>query len=349
MPRRNNKRTSVEDRQRIIDKYLANEDFLATAHDLGIKRTTAYTIIRQYQQTGSIETRHGGGRRASLDNESIDFLVMIVEAEPTITIKRLNTTLREIFPLKQHVSDATVSRALQGQLITVKLCHNIPQNRNSQEVKEARSIFAHYMYERGLQQHRIYLDETGYNLYTKRTYGRAPRGERVNRIVGGQRGGNITLIAAISDKVGLVYHEIHTNSVNKDIFKDYFTSLDVVIGEEDCVILMDNAPCHNGISEVFSDRAIRYLPPHSPFLNPIENCFSAIKARLKHSLNNVVERCDAAAARRAGTSLRAYRERLLIQCMEASLETVTPQLTSSDYTHSNTYLRKCVSKEDIWD
>ena len=67
------------------------------------------------------------------------------------------------------------------------------------------------------------MDKSGYNLYTKLTYGRALRGERVNMTVGGQRGGNVTIVAVISDQVGLVYHEIHISNVNKDAFKDYLT------------------------------------------------------------------------------------------------------------------------------
>ena len=47
----------MEDKQRIVYKYKANEDFLMTAANLGIKRTSAYTIIRRYQKTGSLENQ----------------------------------------------------------------------------------------------------------------------------------------------------------------------------------------------------------------------------------------------------------------------------------------------------
>ena len=69
----------------------------------------------------------------------------------------------------------------------MKKCHNIPEIRNTDAVNDSFVTFAHYMYENGLQQHRIYVDETGYNLrvYTSRSYGRAPQGRRVNKIVGG--------------------------------------------------------------------------------------------------------------------------------------------------------------------
>ncbi|KAG7168394.1 putative DDE superfamily endonuclease domain-containing protein 1 [Homarus americanus] len=234
---------------------------------------------------------------------------MLVEATPTITIRELNHTLRQTFPGKPHVCNMTVSRALDGELITLKQVHNVSANRNSEEMKAARVAFAQYMYEDGIHQHCVYVDETGYNLYTCRTYGRAPWGQRVNRIVAGQRGSKVTLIAAISNLVGLFYYEIHVKSVTKEVFKNFMTSLDSVLGPEAAVILMDNAPCHAGIEQDFKDRVIKKLPPHSPFLNPTENCFSVLKATVKRQLNNIADRCDARAARRHGVTLTMYRER----------------------------------------
>ena len=289
------------------------------------------------------------GRHRKLDDESLDFLVMMIEAVPTITLKELNDTLQTTWPGKQPVSDSTVARALDGALITLKKCENIPQSRNSPAVKDARVEFAHYMYERGPQKHRVYVDETGYNLYTKRTYGRAARGERVVRTVGGQRGGNITLIAAISDVGGLIYHEIHVQSVTKEVFHDFLASLEVILGEDDAVVIMDNAPCHRDAAQSLTNHEMRYLPPYSPFLNPIENCFGVLKATLKHHLNNIAGGCDTAAARRVGQTLRAYREEKLRGAMEEALIVITPQLTHSNYVHSNTHLMKCLHKEDIWD
>ena len=32
----------------------------------------------------------------------------------------------------------------------------------------------------GASSHKMYIDETGYNMWTRRTYGRAPMGQRVN-------------------------------------------------------------------------------------------------------------------------------------------------------------------------
>ena len=249
MPPRRNSRITDADRGRLIECFTNGEDFVSLSANLGINRATAYSIIRRYQQHGQVARRpRAGGRPQSLDRESIDFLVLLIEANPCITLNELNATLHEIFPRKPNVSTMTVSRALQGELITLKLAHNVPNTRNSPEVKERRLEYATWMYDEGIHKHRIYIDEAGFNLYTKRAYGRAPMGQRVNRIVSGQRGGNVTVITAISDQVGVLYYEVHTRSVTFDAFSSFIASLEAFVNGEDVVLIMDNAPCHNNVT-----------------------------------------------------------------------------------------------------
>ena len=146
MPR-NYRRVSDIDRNRIIEKYESGEDFLTTARQLGINRTTAYQIIRRYQDQGEDQERviRTPGRKKKLSNEAIDFLVLLIDSTPTITIQEMNQTLRDIFIHEPHVCDSTITRALQCELITLKLCENVPENRNEEHVKEARARYSHDM------------------------------------------------------------------------------------------------------------------------------------------------------------------------------------------------------------
>ena len=75
------------------------------------------------------------------------------------------------------------------------------------------------MVDTGMAAHRIYIDETGMNLHLSRSRGRAEAGRRAARIVCGQRGENMTVILAISDRVGVVYHEIAWGGVNTERFR----------------------------------------------------------------------------------------------------------------------------------
>ena len=350
MPARRNNRISDADKERLIESFNKGEDFVSLGVSLGINRSTAYTIIRRYQQNGqAARLPRAGGRPLSLDRESIDFLILLIEANPCITLNELNDTLRDVFPGKPHVSNMTVSRSLQGELITLKLARNIPNNRNSPQVKTLRLEYANWMYAEGIHKHRIYIDETGFNLYTRRAYGRAPMGQRVNRIVSGQRGGNVTVITAISDQVGVLYYEVHARSVTFDTFNSFIASLEAIIHGEDIVIILDNVPCHNNVERVYPEIVFKKLPPHSPFLNPIEECFSVFKAYLKQHLNGVVNLINAPAAARAGVPQYRQRQELLEQAIHATLRmSVTRDVVSANYRHSNTYLPSCLRSEDIW-
>ena len=350
MPPRRYNRIADDDRQRIIECFNNGQDFLTLAATLGVKRTTTYSIVRRYNQNGYVLRRpNAGGRRVLLDHEAVDFLIMLIEANPCYTLNEMNNQLRDIFPRQPRVSTMTLSRHLKNELITMKQARNIPQNRNSLEVKEQRVAYANWMFEEGIQKHRIYIDETGFNLYTKRAYGRAPIGERVNRVVSGQRGGNVTVITAISDQVGVLYYEVHLGSVKAETFNEFMASMEAIIEDEDVVILMDNAPCHRGILEVYPELQLKYLPPHSPFLNPIEECFSVFKAYLKQYLNDITNAVNAPAAARAGVNQQHLRQGLLQQAVHATLRTsVTREVVAANYRHSNSYLATCLRQEDIW-
>ena len=78
-------------------------------------------MIRQYQRQHAEPLAEASrpGQQKLLDDESIDLLVMLVEGNVTITVKDLNRSLRDVFPPKRQVSDATVSRALEGEFFTV--------------------------------------------------------------------------------------------------------------------------------------------------------------------------------------------------------------------------------------
>ena len=140
MPRQPYRRVSAEDRQRIVSDFRSGLDYVACAERLGVRRSTAYSIVRRYQDTGDIElgAAPSGGRPPKLDAEMRDFFVMLIEDLPSITLKNMNTLLRATWPHKPHVNESTIARALSGMLISVKLCNDVPANRNRPDVVENR-------------------------------------------------------------------------------------------------------------------------------------------------------------------------------------------------------------------
>ena len=131
MPRRH-RTISAEDRQRIIQAYRDGNDYVSVARQLSVKRTTAWSIVAKWLRTGETEARRRGGNRPKkVDDEMLDFFLMLIDDDPTITLKRMNEAVRAAWPDKPRVSTASISRALHGSLITVKQTRNISANRNT--------------------------------------------------------------------------------------------------------------------------------------------------------------------------------------------------------------------------
>ena len=73
----------------------------------------------------------------------------------------------------------------------------MPAARNSEDVKTAHQLYATWLLRTGLDEKLIFVDEAGINLFTRRTRGRAPVGQRATRVVGGTKGKNLTFCLAL--------------------------------------------------------------------------------------------------------------------------------------------------------
>lgn len=118
---------------------------MACAERLGIRRSTAYSIVRRYQDTGEVQLAAapggGGGRPPKMDAEMRDFLVMLIEDVPTMSLREMNALMRATWPDKPRVNESTIARALSGMLISVKLVNDVPANRNRPDIVQERARY----------------------------------------------------------------------------------------------------------------------------------------------------------------------------------------------------------------
>lgn len=129
-----------------------------------------------------------------------------------------------------------------------------------------------------------FIDESGGNLAMTRLYGRAPTGERVVGSVPQNYGQNITILGALSahgvDAVMTV-----EGATDATVFRTYLKEvLGPTLSPGD-IVVMDNLGAHKatGIQQMLARRGVclRYLPPYSPDLSPIELCWSKLKTGLR--------------------------------------------------------------------
>ncbi len=136
------------------------------------------------------------------------------------------------------------------------------------------------------------IDESGVNTSMTRLYGRAPKGERVLGSVPHDHGPNVTIIGSISLE-GVEAAMSFEGAVNGDIFRVFVEQVLAPTLREGDVVVMDNLPSHKvrGIEEAIQSRGAQllYLPPYSPDLSPIEECWSKVKTWLKKMAARTVD------------------------------------------------------------
>ncbi len=132
----------------------------------------------------------------------------------------------------------------------------------------------------------VFLDESGIHTEMSRDYGRSPKGQRVYEAkrMRPKAENKVTVIAALSLAGLLAPCELNGNLTGESF---YAYVRDILIPElqPGQILILDNLSCHkvSGITDMLEQSGIqwRYLPPYSPDMSAIEECWSKIKAYLK--------------------------------------------------------------------
>ena len=357
MPTNTYNRISNEDRVRLINAFEDPDgDYKDLARTLDINVETARSIIRSYLKTSRRHKKpRGGSHNCKVDGEIRLALQSIIEEEPLLTLNQINHELRQRLPEKPVIDISTISKTLQGMLITLKLSQDVVTARNSDPVLTRRKDYAGWLLQTGIHGKLVYLDECGFNLWTKRSFGRSLRGTRVPRVVNNQRGSNVMVTLATSPTHGLIHSEIRVGSVNRETFKVFISGLcfkiSEMFGNEQVFIIMDNARPHMrpSLPEESENISIIYLPPYSPFLNPVEHAISCYKAAIKRiiSQQNWQSSITLAAAQEAGVPLTTYRLNRLTEVANECLTEITVIKCLHWYNHTYSFLTRCINKEHV--
>jgi transposase len=129
-----------------------------------------------------------------------------------------------------------------------------------------------------------FLDESGVNLGMTRLYGRATPGERVVEATPGISGPHYTVIATLGMQ-GVQAPLLFEGAMTTLKFKTYIEDVLAPTLRRGDILLMDNLSAHKSdqVRAALEARGVQliFLPPYSPDLNPIEHCWSKMKAALR--------------------------------------------------------------------
>ena len=163
----------------------------------------------------------------------------------------------------------------------------------------------------------IFIDETWAKTNMTRLRGRAPRGRRLVDKTPHGHWQTTTLIAALGIE-GMQCSTVVDGAVNGDVFEAFVEQVLIPQLKPGDIVVMDNLSSHKRArvrERIEATQAeLRYLPPYSPDLNPIELVSSKIKQLLR--------------------TLKTRTKDALWQSMQAVLDAVTPSDAINCFRHA---------------
>ncbi|KAH7967692.1 hypothetical protein HPB52_001652 [Rhipicephalus sanguineus] len=337
-------RVSPVDRCRIIDVHRRGGDLKVLSETLGINIKTVRSIAATDRDTA--KTRGGSSKKFGPD--VVDALQQIVQENPSFTLEQIKRALKEEMP-NIEVSTSTIDRLLDGHGYSVKLLTQRPVDRNRADVKQLRRRYAQWLQSEGTTLTRYYIDETNFNVWCSRSFGRAKRGAPACRLSTSEKGANINVIACMSAS-GLVHWTI-ADKVHWAVFNDFLAEVSRKVSQQEpgiqAVFLFDTAPAHRRAEQAVlaaSDHTVKWLPPYSPFFNPIEELFSKFKAGVKGFLS---ERRDDLLTTPGGISKKEHRRALLVEAAGRSMQHIQRVDCAAYDRHNYTFVQAALDCLDM--
>ncbi|XP_041759173.1 uncharacterized protein LOC121586508 [Coregonus clupeaformis] len=206
-------------------------------------------------------------------------------AHPNLKRSTVNSIIRT-FRQEKRIDrrPTTIGHLLKRHQVSMKHIYLVPFERNNDWVKQLQAEYAKrvMVLDAAVNHHKyIFFDEAGFNLAKTWRCRRNLIGQRATAQVPGKHGGNISICTAISED-GVVERRPLLGSYNAAHLIVFLNEIEQACQGEGVtyVIVWDNVRFHHAEVVQAWFRAYPrfvtlYLPPYSPFLNPIEDFSSA--------------------------------------------------------------------------
>ncbi|KAG8802881.1 hypothetical protein FRC16_008491 [Serendipita sp. 398] len=267
--------------------YTAEEISLALRRPI----RTVYAILAKARSGADFLPKPRGPRGSYvLSEQDIQYLIMLIQRSPDLYLDELKERLFEGTGASPSIP--TIYRALRRAGFTRKTITKAARERDDAKRAEYCARIAQY-----LPHERVYVDESRFDRRTStRTRAWAFCGERAFSKVFFLRGKSYSILPALSLD-GILHVKVVENAFIMETFNEFIRELiekmnpyDPVNHNKNSVIIMDNCRIHKDpeMIEMAEQRGVRieYLPPYSPDYNPIELCFSGMKAWFRRNGND---------------------------------------------------------------
>lgn len=272
-------------RELIIKQYDSGKSSRQISDDLDVPCTTVRSVISKFKNSGVFENeKKKCGRKKRLNNDIENLIKNEISHDCSITLNKLKNIIAQ--QTGQTISETSVHRAIANFEYSFKRVQLIPERRNIENninirFEYAREVIAYD------QERLIFIDEFGVNCSMRKRYGRAPLGETPRKNVSTIRSKNFSVAAAMSCNELLCF-KIKESAYNGESFIEYIQELITILSRKNLknmIIICDNVPFHkaSAVSDVCiqNNHKLKFLPPYTPQLNPIEEVFSAWKEHIR--------------------------------------------------------------------
>lgn len=331
--RRQKNKISNEVRALIIRGMNDGSSAVQIGRQFNVLPNTVRKIYKTYTITNVVNKRSVGHRPKKFTQEEKEEICNLIDEDCTMTLNQIKTKLLEQNPQLQ-VSLSTIDRATKEFHYSVKRVSFVPERRNTPDTIQSRFHYA-VQYNRIMinREKLFFIDEFGIQVNSRRSYGRSQKNNRANKVKAQLRGRNYSIAAAMCIN-SLYLFTIQDRPYNAAHFAEFLTSLIDHLAEDHiqgAYFVMDNVGFHKAdeIQQLIRAHGHEsvFLPPYSPFLNPIEELFNQWKTIIRRS-----QPTD--------------EDQLYAQIHNAS-EDITQEHCQNYIRHMETYLGDCLNRTEI--
>lgn len=335
---RKHRTTSDEDRERVITAYENGYTATMIADMLSINRSTVYSILKKFWKTGEVEAKKRGGiKPKKLTSAAISDIQKWIDEDCSISLKKLGEKILESHGIQ--VSAATIAREIKKFNYSFKRVKLLPERRNNPNTLGIRKEYAlsfNRISQRLPQAAVVFIDEVGFNISMRTSMGRSLVGTAATKVVPQIRTRNVSIVCAMN-RGGILHYISKKRAINQGVFAEFVKELNTNMNGHNVghqpILIMDNVAFHKCttvretiVAEGFD---VMYLPPYSPFLNPIENLFSKWK--------NIVRRAN------------PQNETELMTAIEQAASLITAEDCDGYFCNMFHYIERCILGEEIND